>query len=184
MSENTYDSKNLNQLPFLEIDIEQGLKLRQLQVEQAEDLYNLTVSNYDHIIEWVPFPGLTHSSEDSRKFIESKLDERKRGKGYGYGIELDGKLIGHIEVRNIQDEEKDPEIGYWIIADEAGKGITTKATVAMSDFGIQTLGLNKIIIRAHPGNIASNKVAEKAGYTLSYTEEDHEGPWNVWVLAK
>jgi ribosomal-protein-serine acetyltransferase len=176
--------KAVRSLPYFEIDIEPGLKLKQLEEYQADDLYGLTVSNHDHLIRWLPFPDQTHSPEDSRKFIQAKIDDRKHGRGYGYGIELAGRLVGHIEIRNVHDSEKDPEIGYWVIADETGKGLSTKTTIALSKFAAQTLGLHKIIIRARQDNIASNKVAEKAGYTLSHTSEDNEGLWNIWTLTK
>ena len=80
-------------------------------------------------------------------------------------------------------DDKEPEIGYWIASNSAGNGLTTRSVVALTQFGLKTLGLKKIIIRAHPDNIGSNKVAEKAGYKYSYQGEDEDGPLNIWEIT-
>lgn len=63
-------------------------------------------------------------------------------------------------------DQKEPEIGYWLDRQYTRQGIMTKAVIALTQFGLETLKLPKIIIMAHPDNIASNKVAEKCGYKL------------------
>lgn len=60
-----------------------------------------------------------------------------------------------------------------------------KAPKALTDFGFGTLRLAKIIIKADPDNLPSNKVAEKLGYELERIEGDPciENPANVWSKA-
>jgi ribosomal-protein-serine acetyltransferase len=165
-----------------EIDIDPELRLRQLDPAQADRLFELTEQNREYLSKWLPWPKHTHSSEDSKAFIESVIQKGKKGEEYGFGIELGGSIVGHISLMHLKDD-KEPEIGYWLASNTAGQGTMTKAVTALTQFGIDTIKLKKIIIRAHPDNIASNKVAEKVGYKYSYQGQDEDGPLNVWELT-
>jgi len=167
---------------YPEIGIDASLRLKQLDVSQAEYLFALTEQDREYLSKWLPWPKHTHSSEDSKVFIESVAQKRNNGEEYGFGIELEDSLVGHISLMHLKDD-KEPEIGYWIASNSAGNGLTTRSVVALTQFGLKTLGLKKIIIRAHPDNIGSNKVAEKAGYKYSYQGEDEDGPLNIWEIT-
>jgi len=111
------------------------------------------------------------------------LQKRKDKQEYGYGIKYNGEVAGHISLMHL-DDDKRPEIGYWIASEYSGKGITTQSTKALSDFALRELHIPEVIIRAVPENMASNKVAEKAGYTLDGQEVGEDGKTlNVWSIA-
>ena len=171
-----------NVMTYSGIDVDSGLKLKQLDLSQTEQLFAMTVKDRDYLSKWLPWPKHTLSSEDSKAFIESVIQKRKNEEEYGFGIVQDGNLVGHISLMHLKDE-KEPEIGYWIASNSAGQGIVTKAVIALTQFGINMLGLKKIIIRAHPDNIGSNKVAEKAGYKFGYQGSDEDGPLNIWEFS-
>jgi len=170
-------------LPYLEIAIEPQLQLKQLELNQAQRLFELTDLDREKLQQWLPWPQHTHSAEDSREFIEIVTEKRRKGEEYGYGIELNGELVGHISLMHVKDE-RDPEIGYWISSLAEGRGVTTKAATALTSFGFNTLGLQRIIIRAHPDNIGSNKVAEKSGYAFERETEGEDGLVNIWMIQK
>jgi RimJ/RimL family protein N-acetyltransferase len=54
-------------------------------------------------------------------------------------------------------------LGYWVRTSETGRGIASKATRLVAQFGFAELGLQRIEILAAVGNVASQRVAEKAG---------------------
>jgi ribosomal-protein-serine acetyltransferase len=166
---------------YSELNIDSDLRLKQLDVSQAEYLFELTEKDREYLSKWLPWPNKTHSSKDSRIFIESIIQKRKNKEEYGFGIEFEKNLVGHISLIHLKDV-RDPEIGYWISSNYAGKGITTKAVTALTQFGFNTLKLKKIIIRANPDNIASNKVAKKVGYLFSHQTEDKGELLNVWEI--
>jgi rifampin ADP-ribosylating transferase len=152
-------------------------------MDKAVKLYETITENHDHLAAWLPFPKHTHSAEDTKAFIGQKNQEWEEGLTYAYSIENDGKLIGVTDLRGLKDGDKTPEIGYWISSAAAGKGITTKVTQALTELGFETFNLSKIMIRAHVDNHASNRVAEKAGFTRARQYEDSEGAHNVWEKA-
>ena len=164
------------------VEVEGNLRLVQVRPDQADRLFELTDNNREYLGRFLPWVPYVKTVEDSQKHIAETIENRANGKIYTYGIEYDGEIVGDISLRNLQDESQAPEIGYWISPDYSGKGLTTKAVRALTDLAIGKMGLHKIAIRANPENIASNKVAEKAGYTLVGHEVEHDEPLNVWAI--
>ena len=58
------------------------------------------------------------------------------------------------------------EIGYWVRTSFQGQGFVTEAVRAITRFGFETVGANKIEIRCDPRNLSSRRVAERSGYQL------------------
>jgi ribosomal-protein-serine acetyltransferase len=170
-------------VPHQELFIDEGLQLKQLDLSQAERLFELTEQDRAYLSQWLPWPEHTKSIEDSREFIETMIAKRASGEEYGYGIQRDGMLVGHISLMHVKDDHV-AEIGYWIASSAAGKGITTRAAARLSHFSFETLGLERVIIRADPGNIGSNKVAENIGYKFVGKVLDEDTPLNVWEMTK
>ncbi|HWB39066.1 MAG TPA: GNAT family N-acetyltransferase [Candidatus Saccharimonadales bacterium] len=163
------------------IVVSDKLLLRQLQKNEAEVLFALTDANREHIGTWLPWVETTLAPSDSQAFIEKMLASRQDGTEYGYGIYVDGQLAGHIVLRPKTDDEAD--IGYWIAASVSGHGHTTAAVEALCKLGFEALKVPKIIIKAQPDNLASNRVAEKAGFHLAGQQPEpilDNLPVNVW----
>ena len=83
------------------------------------------------------------------------------------------------------------EIGYWLREEFQHRGIMTESVRALINFGFSELGLNRIQIKCAPGNIRSNKIPQRLGFTLEGVERDSEfvseGVFRdakVWSLLK
>lgn len=166
------------------VTIDEHIKLVQLQPEQADRLFELTDQNREYLGQFLPWPSYVKSVDDSRKHIVETIQKRREDISYTYGIEVDGIIVGDVSIRNLNEAEKTPEIGYWIASDYAGKGLTTKAVRALTEYSLQTVGLEEIIIRADPMNIGSNKVAEKVGYTRVGIDTEDDKTLNVWSVSR
>jgi RimJ/RimL family protein N-acetyltransferase len=55
------------------------------------------------------------------------------------------------------------DLGFWIRASAAGKGLATAAARLISSFGFEELGLLRIEILVAVENAASERVAQKLG---------------------
>jgi len=58
------------------------------------------------------------------------------------------------------------EIGYWLRNSATGQGYATEAVRAIAAAGFKSLGLTAIEIRTSARNVASQRVAERAGFAL------------------
>ena len=81
----------------------------------------------------------------------------------------DGDLYGAIEVRLGEVGS----IGYWIAAEARGRGIATRATRLLSEWALTEGGVERLELTTHPDNVASQRVAEKAGFTREGTLRGH-----------
>jgi len=61
------------------------------------------------------------------------------------------------------------EIGYWVDPRARNRGVATSAVRAVCEWAVTTLGVELIEWRCETGNIASRRVAEKAGFLLEAT---------------
>ncbi len=77
------------------------------------------------------------------------------------------RFIGQITLGGIVfGAMRGAHIGYWIDQKYAGRGLTTRAVTAITEYGFSELALHRIEINLRPENLASEKVAQKAGYSF------------------
>ena len=108
-----------------------------------------------------PFP---YTKADARKFI--KMARSMKPETY-FAIEVDGQAVGAIGFGLLQDVERgSAEIGYWLSEQYWGRGITTDALKALTQYAITEHNLTRIYAIPFEWNTASFRVLEKAGYQL------------------
>jgi ribosomal-protein-serine acetyltransferase len=168
------------------LPVDESVSLRALAPEDAEALFDLVVDNREYLAKFLPWANDVRTVNDSREFIAGTANQRVSGEEFGFGIIADGAVVGHASLMHLKDG-KVPEIGYWIAESHSGKGIVTKSAEALTKFGLDTLGLDRVIIRARPDNMGSNAIPEKLGYKFEGVVEDEvgvDGVHNVWTKAK
>jgi ribosomal-protein-alanine N-acetyltransferase len=86
---------------------------------------------------------------------------------------LVGAVGLHIEARH-----SFAELGYWIGVPYWGRGYATEAARAVVEFGLHTLGLNRIQARHFVRNPASGRVMAKLGMSLEGTLRQSMRKWD------
>lgn len=164
------------------IRIDDELMLRGLTPEDAEALFQATDSSRQYLAKYLPWVEGTTSVQDSLSFIDQIREKRLRGQEYGFGIILNGEVVGHISLMHVRGGDKVPEIGYWIAESASGQGVTTKAAEAVTQFAFEDLGLDLVLIGAAADNVGSNRIAESLGYYQDEIRVDEHGvPVNYWL---
>jgi RimJ/RimL family protein N-acetyltransferase len=77
----------------------------------------------------------------------------------------DQELLGSITLMRINWEHGRGEVGYWVAARARAAGHATRAVRLICAWGFSSLGLERIELLAATGNPASQRVAERAGFT-------------------
>ena len=127
------------------------------------------------------------ATEDRRVFAArcgARDRERQLGSGYGFGIFVDGRFGGEINISGIQRGPfQNAYVGYWIDEAMAGHGYTPESAAVMFRFAFEDLALHRLQVAIIPRNKPSRRVAEKLnlreeGVALRYLEingtwEDH-----------
>ncbi|HEX2781661.1 MAG TPA: GNAT family protein [Gemmatimonadaceae bacterium] len=84
--------------------------------------------------------------------------------------ENDDETIGGIGLLPGQDIERvSAEVGYWLGVRHWNRGVTTAALRAITAYGFEVLGLERIFALPFATNAGSARVLEKAGYVRDAT---------------
>ena len=80
-----------------------------------------------------------------------------------------GRIVGSISVFHADWETRSAEIGYGVRADQRGQGYATEALAAVAQWALTEGGLQRAWLSTIAENVASQRVAEKAGFRLEGT---------------
>ena len=78
----------------------------------------------------------------------------------------DGAIVGFAGIFGLDDPGAEGEIGYLVAAEARGQGIAGRSVALLTRWGFDELGLERIELRIDTDNVASARVAERAGYRL------------------
>jgi RimJ/RimL family protein N-acetyltransferase len=73
-------------------------------------------------------------------------------------------LVGSIGLMRLDEERLVAEVGYWVAEEARGRGIATRALRAGSRWAVGELGVQRLELMTHVDNVASQAVAEAAGF--------------------
>ncbi|MCC7368484.1 MAG: GNAT family N-acetyltransferase [Chloroflexi bacterium] len=79
-----------------------------------------------------------------------------------FAVERDGMVIGRLTLE-IDRVNLVATLGYGIAREHWGHGLATEAAAAVTGYVFETLGLEKVVARVDPRNVASVRVLEKLG---------------------
>ena len=117
----------------------------------------------------IPSP---YTLDDARAYLEQcEQDWRDATGRLAFAIvdRTSGSLLGSIDVR-LGDVGS---IGYWIAAPARRRGIATRALRLLSRWAIEEGGVERLELTTHTENVASQRVAEKAGFVLEGVLRSH-----------
>ena len=94
------------------------------------------------------------------------------GSSDDFVIEVDGEIVGQLNVSNIlYGSVSSATLGYWIAPEAAGRGVTPTAVALVTDYFFNSVGLHRIEIDIRPENEASLRVVEKLGFRYEGLKE-------------
>lgn len=116
---------------------------------------------------WLPFPQEFGQIEGRSWCTEMASERRDSGAGDHYGIvrREDQRLVGCAWTKRTDWVGRSTEVSFAISADTRGLGIAHEAVDALTLALVLEHGFQRIELRVAPGNVASRRVAEKAGFT-------------------
>lgn len=139
-----------------------GFVLRPLS---GGDLDDVTAACQDpETLAWLPLPQ-PYLPEHSAGFVrEIAPTQRSSGRGIVFGIEVDGRLHGCIDLKATDWRSLTTEIGYWVAPWGRGVGLAGRASRVLAEWALGDQGFERVVIRAATGNVASQRAAEVAGF--------------------
>ena len=122
----------------------------------------------DHLLPWMPWAkGEPQTIEEKIELLRLFRGNYDLGKDFVLGIfSRDGSRVLGGSGLHTRQGPNEREIGYWVRADEEGKGVVTEAVRAIARVAFEIERIDRLEIRCDPENRASRRVAEKSGFRL------------------
>ena len=114
------------------------------------------------------FPS-PYTEADARGWVASRNHHDSASKTLLVVDAETDQLYGAIEIRLGETAS----IGYWVAAEARGRGIATRALILLSRWALSVGGVERLELTTHPENVASQCVAEKAGFTREGVLRSH-----------
>lgn len=134
---------------------------------------------------------MDYTTVDTASFIRDSTQAWKEDRAWDYSIRLKkdpGTHVGNISMWTVSKLGKIAEIGYWVRTDRTSRGICTEAVDCVLAEAFTAMGHHKVVLRIAVGNDASDRVAEKLGFTREGTLREElliRGNWvdhSLWSL--
>lgn len=145
------------------------LLLRPFRPEDIDAVF--TACQDPEIQRWTTVPS-PYERDHAEAFVTRICPEGLRsGTAYTFGVfsRHTGDLVSAMDVR----PEHTPvppayraEVGFWTAREHRGHGYTGEALDAVARWAFTELELGRLEWKAHVGNTASLRVAERAGFTV------------------
>jgi RimJ/RimL family protein N-acetyltransferase len=144
-----------------------------LRPQAARDV-EAQLRNYQdpEAVRWTNVP-LDFTVEQAAGNIADAAHLWQRGEGARFTIAgEDDEYVGvaNLGIYGIRELTDTAEIGFVLSPEARGHGYATAAVRTISEWGLDSLGLARIVWRAHVGNDASRRVAAKAGFVEEGTQ--------------
>lgn len=141
------------------------LILRPLTFADAELMQEALDESWDELAKWLPW-ATGQDLEETRTFINQRADAFTRDIDYAFGIfhkDLN-KFLGCIDIRSEDARVPSFECGYWMRTSATGKGYAGEALTAITRFGFEQLGANRISVCGDAKHKKSERVMLAAGF--------------------
>ena len=141
-----------------------SLLLRQWQPADAGALVD--ACRDPEIPRWTAVPS-PYGERDAFAYLARAEVDRLAGRELGLAMvdERTGELLGSCSLARFDWHDRKAEIGYWVAASARRRSVGSRATRLLASWGLVTLALDRVELLANPANEASQRLAERAGFT-------------------
>ena len=147
-------------------------RLRVVRMRDVKRLEALILGNRSWLRPWEATSPNMPTSFDIKAMVRGLLKSLEKNEGMPFVIEVDGEIVGQLNVSNMLfGSVSSATIGYWIAPEAAGKGITPTAVALVTDYLFSNLGLHRVEIDIRPENQASLRIVEKLGFRFEGLKE-------------
>ena len=148
------------------------MKPKQYNRLQLDDIspnafYCLIDRNKHHLKEGFPTTVANCSTLiAATAYYEKQLEFYELSKGYYFYFEdaHTQQIVGHVQIKNIDNSLQKCELGYFVDKDFTRQGIASFMVNEITNYCFEKLEKNKVFICTNPDNVGSQQIAIANGY--------------------
>ncbi len=137
-----------------------ALRLRPWRVEDADAV--LAALQDDEVRLWNGFGEVT--VEEVGVWLTRRMNWASGDHASWAVVDEDDRLVGSVSLHSVDAVQNDAEIGYWTVPAARGRGVAATVVDAVCRWAFEELPVDRIELCHAVENVASGRVAEKAGF--------------------
>jgi len=157
--------------------VAEGFVLRCYRPGDGPKLCRAATASYEHLKTFMDWARPDQTEQESEQLARRFRAKWLLAEDFVIGIWTpdDAELLGGcgFHLREGALEQRNAEIGMWIAASRAGQGLGTRVLVELIDWGFTKWPWLRLTWRCDASNLASIRLAEKAGMRLEGTLKSH-----------
>ena len=159
------------------------ISLELMSEDNSIDIYSFEKENREYFERNLPpRPATYFDSEGFKEITRELLREQENHDVYMHLIrDAQGTMVGRINLSVLEDDRKTAELGYRIGENVTNLGYASEAVKLVLEKAFTTYGFNRIIAGTATGNLASQRVLLKNGFTFSRVIENDLQIHNEWI---
>lgn len=159
------------------------LMLRPFRRRDVGALHEAISTSIDELQPWLPWVE-GYDRGVSQRFTRESVSAWAERRAFDFTVrpidDLD-RHLGNVSIWSTSQQNAIGEVGYWIRSDETGKGFGAEATTRVTQVGFEEMGLHKIQLRIAVGNVRSERIAERLGFTQEGVLRDEVKIADRWL---
>lgn len=147
------------------LSVAPGIRLIPVRVCDAPALSALITDNLAHLGGFLPKVVRLAPLDAAQTYLQSVVESNGVGELLEWHIVKGDMLCGAVRLNHIEPENNKASIGYYIGAAYQGQGLATSSVRAVLRFGFEQLHFNRVQLKCASTNVASQRVAERLGFS-------------------
>jgi len=131
----------------------------------------------DPIVQRFSWPRTTpYTEDDARRFFAEQERARLRGAELSFALAEpadDAAVLGGGSLYDVDRDEGRAAVGFWLAPTARGRGVATHAVCLVARWAFAGLGVARLELTCAPDNHASQRVAERCGFTREGVLRSH-----------
>lgn len=146
----------------------------QLRVWRLDDAADLVAARASHLDLDRQMPPLPDQIAARRWIRERELDPW----GFFFAVVLTdesgggGRAVGQVALSRLDPPHGSAWLSYWLAGGVRGRGLASRAAATVADWALDVLGLHRLELGHRTDNLASARVAERAGFVPEGLERE------------
>ena len=160
----------------IEIEGWEGIKLKQLFIEDAQAYFELIEYDRAHLSQ---FNGETAENYPDVAAVIRSITNPENPDKLRFGIWDGDQMVGSINLTPKQNQIA--EIGYWIGKQHTGHAFAAKAAQSLSEHAFEGLGYDTVFAHVIVGNEASKRTLLNSGFKFTKLFSEERNGKTVWL---
>jgi RimJ/RimL family protein N-acetyltransferase len=144
---------------------------------RESDVPALMAGFADPAVHRFSWPGTEPYTEaDALRYLAEQEAGRRRGEQAEFALvarDHDARVLGGAALYAIDRAGRQASVGYWLLAAARGRGLATRAVRLLARRAFEDMGIARLELTCGPDNLASQRVAERCGFTREALLRSH-----------